>query len=172
MQNTGVRRRLRWIRSCERGNDDRGNEFNCFFDFSLGMCDTAFQLPDWAIPVGSGLPGGPDLVTVDCSSLLTDLDSRVASEEGSETIMADLHYGVMAEVEEFLHALLPRIQEVMMVNQLRMRSPISPELTNIHSLKIELRKFLFAKKLSYGPPTPPLPQARTSAKLKRNPRIS
>jgi hypothetical protein len=46
------------------------------------------------------------LITVDCSDLVSDLRSRLESNENLDSIIADVEYGVEAELEEFGRRLL------------------------------------------------------------------
>lgn len=66
----------------------------------------------WFTCTGCVLSGEPDcLITVDCCDLVSDFRSRLASGESLDSILADLEYGVMAELEEFARKLLVLLTE-------------------------------------------------------------
>jgi citrate lyase beta subunit len=50
---------------------------------------------------------------VDCGDLVSDLRNRIESGENLDLIIADLEYGVMAELEEFERRLLIILTETM-----------------------------------------------------------
>lgn len=80
---------------------------------------------------GSGLPGTADTqITIDCSKLLKDLQDRLSAGDSLADLMHDMHYGVLAEVEECLDRLLGLIQlkmEKTMVNTITVGRNTSPE---------------------------------------------
>jgi hypothetical protein len=54
-----------------------------------------------------GLSGeSSSLITVDCGALVSDLRRRLESDDNLDFIVADLQYGVEAELEEFARRLL------------------------------------------------------------------
>lgn len=62
--------------------------------------------------LGSGLSGEPNCtITVDCSGLLSDVAARLSAGETLAEMMPDLHYGVLAELEECLGILLAQLQQ-------------------------------------------------------------
>ena len=78
-------------------------------------------------PLGSGLSGGPDSVTVDCSELLSGI---ISTQETLVEMMPDLHYGILAELEECLDKVLnlvqSTVQEGTMNEQIRPNSNPEP----------------------------------------------
>jgi len=81
-------------------------------------------------PLGSGLSGRPDSVTVDCSALLSDIVVRFSAGETLAAMMSDLHYGILAELEECLDKVLNLVQltvEETMDNSQQIIPDSSPE---------------------------------------------
>ena len=70
-------------------------------------------------------------MTVDCSSLLSDIAERLSAGETFAEMMSDLHYAVLAEIEEYLDGVLSLIQvtfeEVSVNNSQEMRPNNNPE---------------------------------------------
>lgn len=85
--------------------------------------------------LGSGLTGGPDCsITIDCSALMADLVTRISSGENVDAILADLYYGLEAEISEFLDRLFENVLftlEVTMSQTDTIRLNSSPEPTTL-----------------------------------------
>jgi len=77
------------------------------------------------------------MVTIDFSDIMSDIAARLSAGETLAERMHDLHYGVMAELEEGLRVILAQIQstqEINMNNQIGYN--INPEPTTILPLQI------------------------------------
>jgi hypothetical protein len=86
-------------------------------------------------PSGSGLSGEPGCaITVDCSTLMWDLAQRLSAGESLEELTPDLHYGLLAEVDEFARELLARLQSTLEVDMSHESNRLSnsPEPATIH----------------------------------------
>lgn len=55
------------------------------------------------------------MVTIDCSDLLSDFAARLLAGEPLSELMPDLHYGILAELEECLRLILAQLQSKMEV---------------------------------------------------------
>lgn len=78
--------------------------------------------------LGCGLAGGSNCTTtIDCSDLTSDFAARLSSGEDLDQLFTDLHYGLLAEVDEVINWLrvqLHSTMEVAMNNQIgRSNSP-------------------------------------------------
>ncbi len=72
--------------------------------------------------------------TIDCSNLLADLDARLTRNDRVDTLLADLHYGILAELELLLNGLLEQVGNIVEDHMNGTRSSIghnsSPEPLN------------------------------------------
>jgi len=49
------------------------------------------------------------MITIDCSGLMSDFATRISAGETFAELLPDLHYGVLAELEEFLSRILAQL---------------------------------------------------------------